>query len=64
MGNTKALLFEMAGNRQPLDPVLRRKIYEQARGQLLPGTQRLRPEPSWCSKVQNALAILRIVLFG
>ena len=63
LGNTKALLFEMAGAKQ-LDGQIRGKIYEQARGQLLPGTQRIRPEPSLWTKVQNFLAMLRIVMFG
>ena len=63
LGNTKALLFELAGAGQ-LDPAIRAKIHEQARGVLLPGTHRIRPEPSLCSKLQNFLAMLRIVVFG
>lgn len=63
LGNVKALMFEMAGANQ-LDQVVKHKIYEQARGQLLPGTERRRPEPSFCAKVHNFIAMIRIVALG
>jgi len=61
LGNTKALLFEMAGAGR-LNGVVRQKISEQTRGKLLPGTHRLRPEPSLCAKVRNFLAMALIAL--
>jgi len=63
LGNTKALLFEMAGANQ-LNGVIRQKISDQARGKLLPGTHRLRPEPSFCDKLQNVWAMIRIAFLG
>lgn len=63
LGNTRALLLEMAGARQ-LNGAIRQKIADQARGKLLPGTHRLRPEPGVCAKIKNFVAMTRIAFFG
>jgi len=63
LGNVKSLMFEMAGAGK-LNATIKQKIREQAQGRLLPGTQRIRPEPSVCAKVQNFLAMIKIVLIG
>jgi hypothetical protein len=63
LGNTKALFFELAGAGK-LNPVVREKIHTQARGVLLPGHERIRPQLGRIEKLRNTLAMVRIALFG
>ena len=63
LGNAKAMFFELAGAGL-LEPVIKQKIHQQAKGALLPGHRKLRPEPSTATKVKNALALVKIALTG
>mmetsp|Transcript_21319 Transcript_21319/g.62066 ORF Transcript_21319/g.62066 Transcript_21319/m.62066 type:complete len:200 (-) Transcript_21319:319-918(-) len=63
VGNVKSLFFEMAGA-GVLEPVVKRKIHEQARGGLLPGVIRLREQPGICTRVNNFFAMIRIAFVG
>ena len=63
LSNVKAVIFQMAGENQ-LEPIVKQKIHDQARGKLLPGIQRLSEERSICAKVNDFLAMLKIVIFG
>jgi hypothetical protein len=62
-GNAKACFFELAGAGL-LSAVVKQKIHRQAKGGLLPGHVRLRPEPTMMQKLRNGLAITRIALTG
>lgn len=63
LGNAKALFFELAGAGL-LEPVVKEKIHRQARGALLPGHRKLRPEPSAWEKTRNTLAMIKIAVTG
>lgn len=63
LGNAKAIFFELAGA-DKLNPVVRQKIHKQARGELLPGHEHLRPEPSKLRKARDFLAMVRIAVLG
>lgn len=63
LGNTKALFFELAGAGK-LEPIVKEKIHTQAKGKLLPGHRRLRPEPSKWQKTKNAMALVKIAMTG
>ena len=63
LGNVKALFFEMAGAGL-LSDTMRKKIQKQARGGLLPGHRRLRPEASRLNQLRDGLAMVRIALLG
>jgi len=63
VGNVKSLFFELAGAGL-LEPAVKQKIHDQARGVLLPGVERLRPEPSLCTKLQNFVVLVRIAVLG
>lgn len=63
LGNVKALLFELAGDGK-LEPAVKRKISTLAKGQLLPGHERLRECPGIGKKIRALLAMIRIVLFA
>ena len=62
-GNAKATFFELAGAGL-LNPTIKQKIHRQARGELLPGHQRLRPGASRWQKTRNALSMVSIALTG
>ena len=63
LANVKSLFFELAGAGH-LNPVIREKIHRQAKGEMLPGHEKLREEPGRIEKVKNALALVRIAVFG
>jgi len=63
LGNVKALLFELAADGK-LDPAVKKKISQLAKGQLLPGHERLRENPGFWKKVWGLLAMARIALLG
>ncbi len=63
LGNVKALLFELAADGK-LEPAVKQKIAKLAKGQLLPGHERLRECPGIGKKIRGLLAMIRIVLFG
>jgi hypothetical protein len=62
-GNAKDCFFQLAGA-GVLSPIVKEKIHRQAKGTLLPGHRKIRPEPGAMEKVRNALAIARIALSG
>lgn len=63
LGNVKALFFELAGDGK-LNPVIREKIHRQAKGILLPGHEKIRPEPGKLKKLRDFMAMVRIAVFG
>lgn len=63
LGNAKALFFELAGAGL-LEPVVKQKIHRQAKGVLLPGHRKLRPEPSNWEKAKNTIAMIKIAVTG
>ncbi|MBA54920.1 MAG: hypothetical protein CMK89_10750 [Pseudomonadales bacterium] len=63
LGNAKALFFELAGAGL-LEPVVKEKIHRQAKGELLPGHRKLRPDLSSWEKVRNFLAMVKIAITG
>lgn len=63
LGNAKDCFFQLAGAGH-LTPVVKQKIHRQARGALLPGHRKLRPEPSRGEKLRNTMAMVRIALTG
>ncbi|MDH3200427.1 MAG: hypothetical protein OEM15_05985 [Myxococcales bacterium] len=62
-GNAKAIFFELAGAGH-LNSTIKEKIHRQARGEMLPGHERLRKEPGRLEKLKNFQALVRIALFG
>ena len=62
-GNVKSMFFELAGAGH-LNPVIREKIHRQAKGEMLPGHERIREEPSRIERIKNSLALVRIALLG
>lgn len=62
-GNAKATFFELAGAGL-LNDTIKQKIHRQARGELLPGHERIRPRLSAWQKTRNAVSILSIALVG
>lgn len=63
LGNVKALFFELAADGK-LDPAVKRKIGKLAKGQLLPGHERLRKPAGLWKKLKGLLAMVRIALFN
>jgi len=63
LGNVKALLFELAADGK-LDPAVKQKICKLAKGQLLPGHERLREKPGLLKKIKGGLAMARIAILG
>ncbi len=63
LGNVKALLFELAADGK-LDPAVKKKISQLAKGQLLPGHERLGEAPGLWKKARGLLAMARIALLG
>ena len=63
LGNVKALFFELAGDGK-LDSAVKTKIGKLAKGQLLPGHERLRAQPSAFKKLKGFIAMVRIALFN
>ncbi len=63
LGNAKAIFFEMAGAGM-LEPIVKEKIHMQAKGKLMPGHRKLRPEPSVMQKAKNVSALVKIALTG
>ncbi|NOS89456.1 MAG: nuclear transport factor 2 family protein [Methylococcaceae bacterium] len=63
LGNVKALFFELAADGK-LDIAVQKKIGKLAKGQLLPGHERLRPAPSMWKKIKGVLAMVRIAVLG
>jgi hypothetical protein len=63
LGNAKDAFFQLAGL-GVLSSVVKEKIHRQAKGELLPGHRKLRPEPSRLQKMKNALAIVKIAVTG
>ncbi len=57
------MFFELAGAGL-LEPVVREKIHRQAKGELLPGHRKLRPDLSTWEKVRNFIAMVRIAVTG
>jgi hypothetical protein len=47
-----------------LEPVVKDKIHQQAKGVLLPGHRKLRKEPSLLQKARNNFALVKIALTG
>lgn len=63
LGNVKALLFELAADGK-LDPAVKKKIGQLAKGQLLPGHERIRKKPGIVKKFKGLLAMIRIAIIG
>ncbi|MEE2733428.1 MAG: nuclear transport factor 2 family protein [Pseudomonadota bacterium] len=63
LGNAKALFFELAGAGL-LEPVVKEKIHRQAKGELLPGHRKLRPDLSRWEKFRNFIALVKIAITG
>lgn len=63
LGNAKDCFFQLAGA-GALEPVVKEKIYQQAKGVLLPGHRKLRPELSKYEKAKNVVAMVKIALTG
>ncbi|MDP1615179.1 MAG: nuclear transport factor 2 family protein, partial [Methylococcales bacterium] len=63
LGNVKALFFELAADGK-LDPAVKRKIGLVAKGQLLPGHERLRKQPGFFKKLKGFMAMVHIALFN
>ncbi|RLT93066.1 hypothetical protein [Ketobacter sp.] len=63
LGNAKALFFELAGAGL-LEPVVKEKIHRQARGELLPGHRKLRPDLSRWETFRNFIAMVKIAITG
>ncbi len=63
LGNVKALFFELAADGK-LDPAVKRKLSQLAKGRLLPGHERLRNPPSLFKKIKGLIALLGIVLWA
>ena len=63
LGNVKALLFELAADGK-LDPAVKQKISRLAKGQSLPGHEKIRPEPGLLKKIKGYLAMIQIVVLG
>jgi hypothetical protein len=55
------LFFELAADGK-LDPAVKRKIGKLAKGQLLPGHERLRKPSGLLKKMKGLLVMLRIAL--
>jgi len=62
-GNAKDCFFQLAGA-GALEPVVKKKIHQQAKGALLPGHRKLREEPSRWEKARNAMAMVKIAMTG
>lgn len=63
LGNAKDCFFQLAGA-GVLEPEVKDKIHKQAKGELLPGHRRLRPELSRMRKLRNTAAMVKIALTG
>ncbi len=63
LGNAKECFFQLAGAGN-LDSIVKEKIHQQAKGILLPGHQKLRPELSKFEKMKNTMAMVKIALTG
>ena len=63
LGNVKALFFELAADGK-LDITVKQKIGKLARGQLLPGHERLREQPGLVKKLKGFVAMIGIALFS
>jgi hypothetical protein len=63
LGNAKDTFFQLAGM-GVLSPVVKEKIHRQAKGTLLPGHRKIRPDPSGFEKLRNTFAIVKIALTG
>ena len=63
LGNAKAMFFELAGAGL-LEPVVKEKIHLQAKGKLLPGHRKLRPDLTTGAKTKNFFAMVKIALTG
>lgn len=62
LGNVKALFLELAAD-DKLDPAVKRKLAKLAKGQKLPGVERVR-HTSLLKKLRGLLGMIRIVLTG
>lgn len=63
LANVKDCFFQLAGA-GVLGSDVKDKIHRQAKGKLLPGHRRLRPELSRRTKIRNTLAMVKIALAG
>ncbi len=63
LGNVKSLLFELAADGK-LDPAVKKKIGQLAKGRLLPGHERIRENPGFYKKIKGLYAMVRIALIG
>ncbi len=63
VGNLKALLIELAAI-DALEPAFKKNIQKLAKGQLLPGNRKIRPEASLLTKAKGIAAMLKIALTG
>ena len=63
LGNAKDAFFQVAGA-GALSPIMKKKIQTQARGGLLPGHRRIRPELTPMEKLRNTVAMVKIALTG
>lgn len=63
LGNARDCFFQLAGA-GVLNPTVKEKIHRQARGGLLPGHRKIRPDLSAMEKLRNAAAMVRIALTG
>ena len=63
LGNAKAAFFELAGA-GALNPTVKEKIHQQAKGKLLPGHRHIRPEPGKGEKFRNFFAMVKIAMTG
>ena len=63
LGNAKAMFFELAGAGL-LEPVVKEKIHRQAKGELLPGHRKLRPDLTTWEKLRNFVAMVKIAITG
>ena len=63
LNNVKAVMFRLAGENK-LEAVVKEKIHDQARGKLLPGIERIGPQQSMCTRLNNFMAMVRVSAFG
>ena len=63
LGNVKSLFFELAAEGK-LEPAVKRKISQLAKGRLLPGNKPIRESPHLVKKLAGFLAMMRIALLG
>lgn len=62
-GNAKDTFFELAG-RGLLEPVVKKKIHMQAKGELMPGHYPISSKKGMGQKIKESLAMVKIAMMG